>query len=79
MLQDDGFIAQLLVGDGANNIDVNTPLAVIVEDKVTWLSRIPCFTAAQPKCCPCSSEASMCSSFWAAIPQSVNWRSEGSS
>lgn len=33
--QDDGYIAQLLVGDGASNIDVNTPLAVIVEEQVS--------------------------------------------
>jgi hypothetical protein len=32
--QDDGFIAQLLVGDGTKDIKVNTPLAVIVEEKV---------------------------------------------
>jgi pyruvate dehydrogenase E2 component (dihydrolipoamide acetyltransferase) len=31
--QDDGFIAQLLVGDGTKDIKVNTPLAVIVEEK----------------------------------------------
>lgn len=33
-MQDDGFVAQLLVGDGTKDIKVNTPLAVIVEDKV---------------------------------------------
>lgn len=31
--QDDGFIAALLVEDGASNIDVNTVVAVLVEDK----------------------------------------------
>lgn len=33
-MQDDGYIAKLLVGDGAKDISVNVPLAVIVEDKV---------------------------------------------
>lgn len=33
MRQDDGYIAALLVEDGASNIDVNTPVAVMVEDK----------------------------------------------
>jgi len=33
--QDDGFIAALLVEDGASNIDVNTPVAVMVEDEAS--------------------------------------------
>ena len=33
-LQDDGCIAKLRVGDGTKDIKVNTPLAVIVEEKV---------------------------------------------
>ncbi len=40
-VQDDGYIAALLVEDGASNIDVNTPVAVMVEDKVRRRRRCP--------------------------------------
>lgn len=32
--QDDGYMAKLLVPDGAKDIPVGTPVAVFVEDKV---------------------------------------------
>ena len=32
--QEEGFIAAILVGDGAKDLEVNTPLAVMVDDEV---------------------------------------------
>ena len=40
--QDDGFLAKILVGDGAQDIDVGTPVAIMVESADSVRCRSAC-------------------------------------